>query len=520
MNDREIRTLRENQPGVTEVFIDLHHFAHSDELSEALQSNTFVNKIGLALAYAELESIVSNWTPLLRIIATREILEEVSLRGTKGHYEFERVAPFFLAIQQNPRIHTVNFDRVQLPGDSTVSLLDTATSLRTLGISECDIEAPGSLAIGAALQRNSNIQGLSLHGRYYSKDLIPVVSGLASNASVKELALYYPSLCLNSSLAVKNVLESNKTIQKFELGGVDENVALGTFHPIAQGLIQNTSVTDVKIGWCRFNSQEVVLALNDILESKSNLQSLILDNCCVYEHGREAFRAAIFSCLQQHSFLRTLELFDYYHGLSCYGFDSSEQFARLLTAVESSPLERFSIRKIESRESCLALIASIPKVQVETLEFVTHHDLQDMNGDLLLAVERNARLRTVVVKDWYRGFDTRRGTEWTVYSGRKTFVGRQISNPAVRHFHSNCPAISRIFHVIPVNPVFGFGVALPLRAFSLSRVFGCRSDHWSRRRLSHSCVARTFLVGGFGWTMPKALPSRFLCTFFIRRCHL
>jgi hypothetical protein len=108
-----------------------------------------------------------------------------------------------------------------------------------------------------------------------------------------------------------------------------------------------------------------------------------------------------------------------------------------LTAVETSPLERFSIGLIFSRESCEALIASIPKMQVRTLEMDVFHDLIDMKRDVIQAVKRNASLRTVVAKmthhafrfeDWFDNEDKRKLASFSLRNGR---LARWIENPTV-----------------------------------------------------------------------------------------
>jgi hypothetical protein len=97
----------------------------------------------------------------------------------------EQITPYLLAIQQNPRIQTVLFQFLQLPGDSTASFLDAAASITTLKIWNFDMKAPGGVvAVAAALQRNKNIRRLELSG-LDDEYLIPIVSHLSSNTCLK-----------------------------------------------------------------------------------------------------------------------------------------------------------------------------------------------------------------------------------------------------------------------------------------------------------------------------------------------
>jgi hypothetical protein len=415
--------LRRNDPSETKVDIRLRDFTDDALLSEYLQANDHIDHIRLCLD--GFGNANSNWELLLRVLATRENLERVDLLDDDGVAQNspERITPFLVAIQQNPIIQFVLLECLQLSGGLVAAFIDTATSVATLELGFCHF---GAIPVAAILQRNTNIQRLD----FYELDemcLILIVNSLAFNTSVKELEfrLDFPSLAL--SLAVGSLLESTKTIQRFKL--IRSVVQVDTFRPIAQGLIQCASVTDVKFSWCRFDSQDEVLLLNSILESKSNLQSLTLVSCSVHQDGRRSLRSAIFNVLQPHSLLRSLVLYDYqsHLSLSCYGLDTAQDFNRLLTAVERSALKRFSIGRIVSREECLALIASIPRMQVGALEFSFQGNLRDMKGDILGAIKRNASLRTIVANN----FDEGDRIKLNSYSSRNKFLAEWMENPNV-----------------------------------------------------------------------------------------
>jgi hypothetical protein len=370
---------------------------------------------------------------LLGVLATREPLESVTLwddDDPEQRNSPERIAPFLLGIQRNPRVQMVGFDSLRLSGDAIASFLDSATSVTTLSLTNCVMEqAPGgALAVATALQRNTNIQRLELWDQY-AMYMVPILNSLAFNSRVRELIVWIDSEAL--SLALKDFLESSLTIQQFELKGCrGESIEKDSFDPIAQGLIKNKSVAAVCFEECDFDSHEVVLSLNSILESKSNLQFLTLRDCIVHHQGRESFHAAIFGLLQPHSLLRSFEL--NCNNLSDYGFETAQDCARLLRAVETSPLERFSIGTIASRESCLELIASIPKMQLKTLSLVLDSSLDDMKGAIIQAVKRNASLLTCTV-------GTRMGNsiyllnddELNAYSLRNKRLARWIENPTL-----------------------------------------------------------------------------------------
>jgi hypothetical protein len=424
----KLARLRRNDPSETDAYIRLGRF-NDDELSEAFRTNEHVNSIELDLNDLARNS---NWDSLLRVIATRETLEKVALwQFESGYDDTDRVTPFLQAIQQNPRVQTVGLRSLHISGDSMASFIDSATTVTTLSIRWCDMLHPGGgLAVAAALQRNSNIRRLELL-ELVEMHLISILSSLAFNSTVQTLRLRFGFLLLDESLAVGSLLEANRTIERFELI-LNYRVQVDTFRPIAQSLIQSMTVTDVRFVNCNFDGQNEMLMLNSILESKSNLQWLTLTGCIVHEDGRAEFHAKILSLLQPHSSLRSLELNNYYEDLSYIGFGRARDFARLLTAVETSPLERFALAIIDSRALFLALIGSIPKMQVGTLELMIRHDriLEDMTRDFIQAIKRNASLCTVVVKnsdldDWFEDDDK---LKLLAYSARNAFLDQWMEN--------------------------------------------------------------------------------------------
>jgi hypothetical protein len=420
--------LRRNHTANATILLGKYSNTDDNELSEAFQATKHVNGIFFDLSNMVYPGSNSNWNLVLRVLATRENLESVKLRGDcyaeLRYYSPECVAPFLLAIQQNFNIQTVDLYRLRLSGDSMASFLDRATSITTLKIWSCGMEAPDdALAVAAAVQRNTNIQLLEL-GELDDASLILILSSLACNTSVRELRLTnYGSSSLDLSRAVGRLLQATSTIQQFEFNG-SGNIGLGdNFRSITQGPIQSVTVADVKFENWNFNDLAKV-----ILESKSNLQSLTVKNCSINDTRREEFRSAIFRLLQPNSLLRSLKL-HHHHNLLEYGFETPQDFALLLTAVERSPLEGISIGPI-SEEKCLALIASIPKMHVRTLELLLDRHLHyDRKGDIVQAIKQNASLRTVVAKMGYfvnDCFERNDRMKLTLYSARNEFLAQWI----------------------------------------------------------------------------------------------
>jgi hypothetical protein len=425
---------RRDDPTGTATSVDIHLRDISDDaLSNALRKNKHVKKIALHLDC--LGNHDAGRDRLLCVIKSLVKLDEVQLIDevcrTKRRTPPDQVTPFLVAIQKTPRVQTVELSYLQLAGNSLASFVDTATSVTTLKINGCRIKCSEGeeRASADALRRNRNIQRLRLQN-LDSSAMILLLNSLTSNKSVTELVLSRYSILPDVSSVVGRLLESTTAIQRVKFCGYGF-WADHSLQPIAQGLIQSKSVTDVAFTGCTFHSASVVIVLNSIIQSKPNLMSLAFMDCSVYRE-RELFHAAIFSGLKPRSLLRSFELNDS-RNLSNCGFVEARDCRRLLNAVETSPLERFSIGTIGSRESCLELIESIPRMQVRTLEFNLHSDLHYMKMDVIQAVKRNVKLGTVVAKmddseDWLDDNDRRKLTS---YSSRQEFLDTLIANPTV-----------------------------------------------------------------------------------------
>jgi hypothetical protein len=370
-----LRLLRQNDPSQTDLYFQLR-YTSDEELSKALRANEHVKKITFYFG----GNGNTNWNSLLREIAAHKILEKVTL---EDHLIALRRIPsdvtnrFLQAIQINPAIQTVRLDYLRLSGTSIASFLESATFVKTFELHNCDMEdsesEQGSMELAAAIQRNTNIRTLKLK---WLKDvyLLPILGSLASNTGVKELRICSGgNHSVASTLAIQSLLESTSTLEGFELtlGGINED----KFGPIAQGLINSESVTDVKFDHCLFRDKGSTVLFKSILQSKSNLRSLCICGCKVQQG---MFSATDFTnLLRPDSSLRSLEFSE----LKLDGLFTNDEFASLLGLVEKSKLERFCIGGSSSHEQCQALIACIPKMQVRTLlQFDCEHPENASNG--------------------------------------------------------------------------------------------------------------------------------------------
>lgn len=420
-NRSALQILRRNDPGNTNIYIALDVNADV-EFSEALEANEHVNKITL-----DLRGMRGHWDSLLRVISTCGNLGEVCLRD---HYEAEQRNPpeattcFFSAIQQNPAIHVVHLNDARLSGTSLASFLDTATSVTTFGLDRCDMgaferERGGLRELSSSLQRNRKIRKLIL-ANLDDSFILPILSSLESNAIVKELVLLPESASQASSLAIQRILESTSTLERFELSFSEYEEE--AFRPIAEGLINNKSITSVKLDECSFDDVASALLF------KSNLHSLSISS--VYLHGGRQPPSMLFTnLLHPASSLRSLDLScEHFHYFGC---TTSEKFVAFMKAVERSQLERFRLGRIPSPEMFHALILSIPKMQARSLDLDLSYGLEHLKPDLIQAVKKNASLRTVVANLYHGDFfdeDDKRNLK--EYAARNEDIYLWIASPA------------------------------------------------------------------------------------------
>jgi hypothetical protein len=384
--------LRRNDPNDEYAYINLtaDERISNKEWSDALSRNQHVKGITFCFASANGRNLDS----LLQIVSARDILEEVKL---VGEFNPPKLAARFLqSIQLNSAIHTVKLRNVDVSGAALARFLDMATSVTTLDLENCHMDASqqeqGMMDIAAAIQRNTWIRKLSLN-HFAEYFLRPILSSLASNSSVKELEIRLSHTWEEAPDAVKHLLESTSTIEVFTLpGGIITGEEI--FLPISQALINSESVTDINLYSCIFLGGVSTCLFKNVLQSKLNIRSLCMRDCNVGLAVGILSAEDFIHLLGPASSLRSFELSVFY--LQDFGFSSPLEFKALLEAVEASQLESFSIGRITDQIMCQELISSIPKMQVRTLQFCLADSLLLFKPGLLFAVKTNSTLYSVL----------------------------------------------------------------------------------------------------------------------------
>jgi hypothetical protein len=423
-----LEQLRENRSTRRSIKICLNDASLSDhELALALQANEHVRDLHFIIQGTRR----CGWESLLRVIATREILTHVAVWGHVDDDEdpqaqTTRTNKFLHAIQVNSAIQVVILVDVRVSAASIASFLLAATSVTELVLLGIRMEANererGARELAAALQCNTHVRTLVL-GNVKDVELLPILSGLATNTHIKRLALGcrgHEDISLGASTALKRMLETTATATIFELHLNGYRFKADSFCPIAQGLIDSESITNVIFNNCSFKDEESALAFENILLYKSNVHALTIRKSNV--HGRTLPATLFTNILRPESPLRLLTFKS--------DLLTDDGFTSLLSLVEKSKVEDLDIGEISGQHKFLALIASIPKMRIKALHVgMSRVDARDWSSALVRAVKMNSSLRSVVV-DEGGGFNENQRRKLNCYFARNEGLSKWTAAPA------------------------------------------------------------------------------------------
>ena len=399
-----VGALRRNDPERTRFCILLRDERSDADLAQALEQNPFVTDITLDLDGVQR----SDWTSLLRVIATRANLETVKLQGSVWRAERSAraalVKSILQAIQQNTAIRSVDMRWLRLSTDIS-TFVDNASSITSFSLYRCDMEPTerelGASSLAAALQHNTNIETLEL-SRLDDFYAIPILESLRINTSVKTFIwkgyVWDDVWTDETGPALQRLLESTTSIQRFEL--IALQFSSDTFRPIAHAITRSESVSELKFEECQFQERNSSAPLQSILQNKHNLTTLCLYDC--HFGAGQVHRDSIISILSRpDSPLRCFE-FQSRGSLALIGGFPGIHFKNLLRAIEKSKLERFRIGCIGNQQQLQTLTQSIPSMKLKELE-VSFRGVEEegefgpetIRHDLLQAVRNNFSLRSV-----------------------------------------------------------------------------------------------------------------------------
>jgi len=377
-------------PQETFVYLNLNYENDDAALAQALEQNPYVWRVQLRpnRRNAPRDS-------LLRVLATRGNLENFILVDYQSE---ESIRPILQAIQQNTSIRIFKYQGDRFTAQDLCSFLDIAVHVSELTLQDCQLNwgAQGVRDIVAAFQRNTNIETLKL--LHWSTSLAPILEGLVLNTSVKSLAVsaYYAGTFSEAARnSLRSLLESTGSIQHLELGAM--SVGNELFGPVAQGVINASSVTGITFKTCTFIGEGSIRHLNEILQRKQNLGSLTIARCTFNCFRLPQFLQVLFSTLRRaDSPLRHFEL-ENNHFIDYF---SNPRFSALCEAVAESKLDLFSISVDCRRDDRFTILAdAIPSMKIREL-VVQFEDSASVSRDLMkqrlcTAVKNNYTLQSV-----------------------------------------------------------------------------------------------------------------------------
>lgn len=446
-----IEELRRNDPNQTKIFIELRHYEGvlMDELTEAFAGNEHMTTIGFDFSRVR----QSDWEPLLHVIATRKVLEEVALDDNMWEdataQRLAMIRLFLRAIRQNSSVQTVSLNGLTIEAREIASFLGEATSVSTFSVKQCRMEEVTDddlRGLEDAFARSTNIETLALR-EVSSAFVLPVLRGLRLNRSLKRLSVGYSRTEVETPLAIQQLLETSTSIRTFEV--VDSKFYDGeTLLPVAQGLVNCSTVSEVSFRGCEFIGEDTLRHFNRLLSTKQNMSSLSIHYCTF--RGGQIHEALMENLQNPNCNLRCLEVWA--HSLRVLFPNGT--FAAFLEAVAKSKLVSLSLGSVQSQDELDAFTSIIPRTKIKKLTFNVRSDTTETKQQLLRAFSQNFSLLSVkgrtLESTLFRGGE-KRTLKW--YTNRNKSLAQWIKNP-----DTVCPgALPRAFHMASaLGPVAAF----------------------------------------------------------------
>ena len=423
MHESRAPRLRRNNPRITSVDIILED-EDDAAIAQALEQNQYVSHVRIWLHPG-----ISSWDHLCRVLATRRNLELFQLIIDHRHLSMrapvESTRPILQAIQQNASVRVVVFEGFYVAAEDLCSFLDNAHHVSELTL-RCRLT--GGADVAEAFRRNTNIATLKL--RKVDSLLHTILEGLALNACLKNLVIEYDSLSEETRNSFRILLESTRTIEKLELMYID--LRRESFNPVAQGIINASSVTDITFRSCDFRLEGSFRLLNEIIERKQNLSSLVIDNCFFNPAQLLHFFQVLSLALRRRN--SPLRHFGY-KNLDFYNFPN-ESFSDFCEAVANSKLQSFSIGSVDASGHLTALANAVPSMKIQELaiQFSQHGYVRRdiIRQRLRNAIQNNYTLQSVKFQDFYFYGHDDAWVDETVesYMARNIRLAEWAKNPA------------------------------------------------------------------------------------------
>jgi len=193
---------------------------------------------------------------------------------------------------------------------------------------------------------------------------------------------------------IHRVLETTRTLQHIELDFYYRNTRGDHFSPIAQGIINCTSICGIKIRSAYFD-EGATNHLLSILQNKENLESLTLDGVSFGvgdEKAEDVVESISAALTRPGSSLRSFELHHDFNN----GVVANENWLALFRAVAKSKLNRFKFG-VSTAQILQSFTAIVPSMRVQELEVSVSYRLHQQTAKeaIFRAIGKNFSLRSV-----------------------------------------------------------------------------------------------------------------------------
>lgn len=279
----DIERFRRSEANITrlEVTVSSSNASLDAELERALERNRTVTEIDIRVAPTTAPR------PILHgIVARMENLRVLRLKSQFLDSIYQPVpflSSFLAAIQSNNSLQSLVLSHWKLSVEVFCSLVgrDNAPTQLTFWSCFWDLGAtPSAATISEAFRRNTKIRTLTLHwvNEYFLRSML---KGLPANNTIKTLIFGEHMFPQRTAEVMRDFLKDTTTIQRFELTGTFRAT---TIPSLVSGLIASQSVTEIKFAPTNMSDESSVRSFHDLLATKQNLRSLILEDDGFYSN--------------------------------------------------------------------------------------------------------------------------------------------------------------------------------------------------------------------------------------------
>jgi hypothetical protein len=389
--------LEKHDPDTSIAVASVRDGATARRLGEALRKNKIVTEVRLNLSLVKEEEEDEGFTILATALS---YIRKVTFQGSNRRSEVTAalVGRFLRALSASRFIRAVTLKYTILSQDTLEGLLSSQkTSLRYIEIDSCHIlNLPDVLQVNAPeaimnrpFPAENNIEHAVMKGCNHEPTRVAFLKLLGRLPQLETLALDVPRRFTTqaTSDALKNILESRSgQLEKLRLTGFP--CEYNTFHPVAQGLMQSRSVSNLSLKQCSFCDRSTLLFESMLRES------LIRDLSIRFGVSFGALPASlVLARVIQNTSLTTLSLKRCNLGPAAY--------AHVLFAVmQSDDCRLHSLTfapSFQSKPWRETLIEFLPTLHLQELNLWLPEDLAPRKKeDMLSALKRNRSLTRVV----------------------------------------------------------------------------------------------------------------------------